>query len=259
MITITITETEEYKKAKAKVKANPKKKGATPMDYKKEIGQPIIFDIILDISGSMKDFYDELVFCIMNILIPALEKAGERYRGPVRIGCLLFSGKLVPAWYGYKTLEEIRKNPLTRKMLDQDGLQGRTALYGAMKAGVLWTAATMDYMRETGRGEMPKGKLIVLTDGANNEDPLEESAVMRTVDGVGKANANAFFDKGMNNKVIGFFNTNDGLSETEFKEVCKNTGFEGLGFYEIAKGKSLAEKQASFRHYFKIFSSQASR
>jgi len=245
-------EFEDYKKVKEKMKAKPGK-AATKMNYKEEAGQPIIFDVILDISGSMKDFYNELVDCFNDIMIPSLKEASHRYKGSLRIGCLLFSTNLVPAWQGFKTLKELGSTPLKRSMLNQSGLQGRTALYGSMRAGVLWTAAAMEHMHENGRGEFPKGKIIVLTDGANNEPPEDEMAVKSALDNLSKVNRQNL------QSVIGFFDTDGGLTESAFKTMVSKTGFAGLGFYGIADGKSIEEKRSSFRHHFKIFSSQAAK
>jgi hypothetical protein len=241
-----------FEDAKKKVRVNPNK-GATQMNRKKEIGQPIIFDTLFDFSGSMSEFYGELIDCFNDIMIPSLKEASQRCKQSMRLGCLLFSDKMVPAWEGFKTLEELGPNPLKKNVLNKPGLQGWTALYGAMRAGVLWTAAAMEHMRENGRGEVPKGKVIVLSDGANNRDPKNESAVTDALSSIGKLNLRNL------QSTIGFFNTEDGLSRSQFDAMVAKTGFTGLGFYEIAKGGSLEDKRKSFRHHFKIFSSQAAR
>jgi hypothetical protein len=242
-----------YEDAKAQMKAKPRK-AATPPIRGKESGQPIIFDFILDITGSMVKFYDELVDCFNDIMIPSLKEAGRRYKGPMRIGCLLFSEKMVPAWQGFRTLGELESKPLKRSMLNQPGLQSWTALYGAMRAGVLWTAAAMDHMQENSKGgEVSKGKIIVLTDGANNKPPMEETAVTDALGDIGRINRRNL------QSMVGFFKTDDGLTRPQFEAMAEKTGFQGLGFYEIARGGSLEEQRSSFRHYFKIFSSQATR
>lgn len=248
---MVILDVEEYEEAQKAVDANPKKLGATPMDRRHETGQPIIFDIILDISGSMGLLLDELVKCFNEIMLPSLQEASKRFKGPMRVGCMLFSEKMVPAWRGYKSLGELDKNPLKREMLDQPGLNGLTALYGAMRAGVLWTAASMEQMYKTGRGEVPKGKIIVLSDGANNIAPNEPSAVTNALVSIGEKNRKNI------QRMIGFFNTSDGLTEPQFNALAKTTDFYGLGFYKIAKGENVDEMRASFRHKFKIFSSRA--
>ncbi|GEM_PF-772956 len=256
---------ENYDQVKAGMTANPEM-AATPMDRRSESGQPIFFDVILDISGSMSEFYDELVSCFNEIMIPSLAGAAHRYKGPMRLGCLLFSKELVPAWRGFKSLKELGKKPLKRATLNQPGLQSTTALYGAMTAGILWTAAAMDHMRENGRGESPKSKIIVLTDGANNEPPKEEVAVVKALDSIGTKNRQALMGFGMddegkpkNGKVIGFFDTGSkagGLTKSQFNTMVAATMFHGNGFYEIATGGTPEERQATFRHHFQIFSSQ---
>lgn len=242
----------EFKEVVEKMKKKPEK-AATPIKRDFEVGIPIIFDVILDVTGSMEDFYSELVDCFNDIMIPSLKEAGQRYKGALRVGCLLFSEKMVPAWDGFRTLDQLGSKPLKMSMLNKPGLKSWTALYGAMRSGVLWTAAAMEHMRDTGRGEVPKGKIIVLTDGANNKPPMEEMAVKSALDDLGKITARNL------QPVIGFFNTDLGLTESQFEEMVKKTGFTGCGFFNIAKGASIEERRSSFRHHFKIFSSQATK
>jgi hypothetical protein len=243
----------DYEDVRAKVKSSPKN-GATAPIGGYEVGKPIIFDIILDITGSMEDYYDELVDCFNKIMIPALKGASERYKGPLRIGCMLFSEQMVPAWEGFKTLDELGAAPLKRKMLDQPGLQSWTALYGAMRAGVLWTAAAMEHMREVSEGEVvPQGKIIVLTDGANNKPPMSESAVSSAFESLGR------IERRNLQALIGFFKTDQGLTKKQFDDMAKKTGFTGLGFYEITKGGKIEDRRKSFRHQFGIFSSASTK
>lgn len=234
-----------YIDAKAIIAGDPEM-GASKIDYRSEIGQPILITVILDISRSMREFHDEIIDCCNNIMIPSLKKLDDRYKNPLRLKCLLFSEKIALTWKGYKSLKEIGPKPFKRIMLEQDGLQGRTALYGAMKTGVIWTAAAMEHMRKNGRGEIPKGKIIVLTDGANNEAPDEESAVLQASDGITRKNSIK--------PMIGFLNTNYGLTENEFLKMATATGFTSLGFSEIPRNRSLQEKRELFRRHFqKIF------
>ncbi|EKE15774.1 MAG: hypothetical protein ACD_11C00106G0014 [uncultured bacterium] len=243
---------ETFEDVRKKMQAKPAL-APTKIDHRKETGKPIIFNVILDISGSMDDYYKELINGFNSVMIPSLKQASERARGPMRLGCLLFSEKLVPAWRGFKTLEELGTEPLSLNMFDQPGLKGRTALYGAMRSGIIWTASAMEHLRQNSRGSIPQGKIIILTDGANNENPLDEASVSTAFNGIEKIDAKNL------QPVIGFFNTSDGLTKEQFEIMVKKTGFTGLGFYDIARGKNMKEKQASFRHQFGIFSSQACR
>lgn len=248
-MTIKIT-IEDVKEIAQEKKRNPKMREmkATKMNGDSEIGAPIIFDVILDCSGSMDDLHDELVDCFNTIMIPALAGVCQRNKSSLRLGCMLFSGQLIPAWYGYKSLKELGPKPLKREMLNQPGLGGGTALYGAMRAGLLWTADAMKEMKDEGDGEIPTGKIIILTDGANTLDPSDPSIVTKTIGQLGRARIQ---------KVIGFFNTSQGLKKHEFDTMVKNTGFEGIGFYDISGEGNLAKKRASFRHHFELFSREA--
>jgi len=247
---------ETFDEAKRSIIINPQK-GATKMNHKKETGAPIFFDIILDASGSMEKYFDILVQCVNSILIPALVNVSERQKNALRLGCLLFSKELIPAWIGFKTLEELGSRPLRREMFNKPGLGGSTTLYGAMKSAIIWTAASIEHMRETGRGEVPKGKIIVLTDGANNNPPENGTSVNDSFNGLDEKAKRAFSNKGKNQKVIGYFNTDNGLNKEQFETMAKVTGFEAKGFYDIAKGKTLEEKQKAFRHHFEMFSRAA--
>jgi hypothetical protein len=218
-----------------------RKMPVTPISYRSEIGQPIIFDFILDISEPMRDFCTELIDGFNDIMITALKNASNRHKGGIRIGCLLFSDKIIPAWQGFKTLEELGPRPLKRAMFDQDGLHGKTALHSAMKSGILWTAAAMRHIHEKGRGEVSKGRIIVLTDGVNNMPPMDESAVANTFDSIGKIER-----RNLQAKIM-LFNTAVGLTSDQFDKMCELTGFTSAGFIEIPKNAGPAERRASFR------------
>lgn len=228
----------------------------TPPDPDTEIGVPIVFDFIFDASGSMSEHYGELANCFNQIMIPSLHAASRRYNNPFRVGCLLFSDKLVPAWKGFKSLGELGEAPLNAEMFRQSGLGGQTALFRAMESGVVYTAAAI---RQFSSGAW--GKVIVLTDGANNLEPADP---MKVKD---------FLTQNRDNKKtfqtsIAYFKTGLGLSREQFDEMAKATAFEGLGFYEIAKEDSEASKgdtkdtvieqqRRNFRHHFRVFSSRS--
>lgn len=217
------------------------KMAAAPMDYRSEIGQPLILNIILDISLSMENFYDELIEDFNDVIILTLKEISQHYRRPLRIGCLLFSEKLVPAWKGFKNIRGFGSIRLNKSKLDRKGLQGTTALYQAMISGVLWTVAAMERMHETGQGEFPKGNVLIVTDGSNNEIPREERAVRNALDSIGKLNS-----RNLKTSII-FLNTDDGLTKEQFGEMCQKTGFNPVGFLEIKLGSNREERKISFR------------
>ncbi len=227
--------------------AGNSKMAATPMDYRSEISKPMIFYFIFDISGSMTEFYDELVDCFNCLMLPVLKEASQRYKGAIRIGCLLFSKRLVPAWYGYKTLTEIGPEPLKRSMLIKKGLGGRTALYNAMRVGIFWTTAAMEYMRNNGRGEFPKGKVIVFTDGANTDFPKREKTVKKALDSIGNLNL-----RNLQPSVV-FLNTNNGLEKGQVERMCEQTGFTLARIIKIDSDGNPGERKRSFRHQIRSF------
>jgi len=202
----------------------------------------------------MGKLLEELVICFNEIMLMALKGASKRYKNPLRIGCLLFSDKLIPAWNGFRSLSDLGTNPLNIHMLKQPGLGGKTTLYGAMRSSILWTAAAREIMRENGlkkgRNENPKGKIIILTDGANNNPPHDPAAVKKILTEIESEHAENI------QPMIGFFKTTEGLTERQFEEMVRATGFEGMGFYEIASGLTIHEQRREFRHKFEIFSSR---
>jgi hypothetical protein len=219
----------------------------SPMDYRSETGQPIVIEVILDLSQSTEEFHAELVDSFNTIIMPSIREASRRYRGAIRLHCLIFSRGIIPAWYGFRTLEELDPNPLKQSLLGRKSLRGKTALYKAMRTGIVWTAAAMEHMRENGRGEVPKGKIIVLTDGANNAYPKKEASVVKTLDSISKLNQRNL------QLMIGFLNTNEGLTAEAFETVAEETGFKNFGFIELTKGVSLEERRTSFRHQMRYF------
>jgi hypothetical protein len=204
--------------------ARNSKMTATPTEYKSEMGQPVIFNFILDFSVSTRDFHAELIDGFNGAIIPSLEDVSRRYKGPLRVGCLLFSKRLIPAWWGFKSLKELGPNPLKKSMIFQKELRDLSALYRAMRSGTLWAAAAMSYMRENGRGEVPRGKVIVFTDGVNNLYPKRETTIAKTLD-----NLENLVKKNLSKNVV-FLNTDKGLTAGQFEKMCELTGFLPNGF-----------------------------
>jgi hypothetical protein len=223
--------------------AGNSKMAATPMNYRSEIGQPIIINVILNISASTEKFHNELMDCFNHIILPSFREISQRYRGAIRIGCLLFSSRLIPAWYGYKTLDEIGSQPLKRDLFERKGLQSGTALYRAMQTGIFWTAAAMERMRDTGEGEVPKGKIIVISDGANDKPPKRELTVKKALDSIESLNYRNI------QLAIVFLNTVNGLDNKEqFENICQQTGFAQTGSIEISSDVNRDQRILSFHN-----------
>jgi hypothetical protein len=161
--------------------------------------------------------------------------------------CLLFSRGIIPAWYGFKTLDELGQNPLKQSLLGRKSLGGQTALYGAMRTGIIWTVAAMEHMHNAGRGESPKGKIILLTDGANNAYPKKEASVAKVLNSISKINQRNL------QLLIGFFNTDNGQTAEALEIMVEEAGFKNFELFEFAKDANLEERSISFRRQMRNF------
>ena len=227
--------------------ANHPRMTVSPMDYRSETGQPTVCEIILDISQSTEEFHAELRDGFNAIIMPSIREVSQRYKGAIRLHCLLFSRGIIPAWYGFKTLDELDQDPLKQSLFGRRSLGGQTALYGAMRTGIIWTVAAMEHMRNAGRGESPKGKIILLTGGANNAYPKKEASVAKTFNSIGKINQRNL------QLMIGFFNTDNGQTAEALEIMAEATGFKNFELFEFAKDASLEERSISFRRQMRNF------
>ncbi|GEM_PF-5575006 len=220
------------------------KKRVAPIDYRTEPGQPMVFDLILDVSSSVRDHY-ELMTLFNEQIIPPLYSAIERYHSATRLGCVLFSHRLVPAWKGFKKPQELGPAPLNHTMFNRPArLQDSTALYRAMQQGILWTTAAVKALDETSQGNMPYGRIIVLTDGVNNASPHRYKAIPILM-----KNANDPYDflKGS----LFCLKTENGLSENQFQALGDVTSFKPIDFdtlvtQEASRGRMINLFRSAF-------------
>ena len=190
--------------------------GAKKMDYDSEIRQPNILQIILDVSGSTEKLHIKLIEYFNKSLIPVLRKRELHDKECIRLGCLLLSDKLIPAWRGYKSLKELDLHPLKSETIDQSGLGCGTALYGAMRTSIFLTAAVISRMLDEGDGEVPTGTILILTDGMNTRPPESASVVKNALKEIGRIRLRTRM-----------FCLNS--EDVRFQEVTKATGFQSMG------------------------------
>jgi len=221
----------------------------TPLNEKEKRREMVIFDLIMDISGSMSKYYEDLVWCFNSILLPGLQGASKT-RFSVRLGCQLFSDDIVSPWKGFLSLDEILTNPLKIADLKRTGLGGQTALFRAAVNGIQLTKAVSPILRP--KAVPPLCKVFILTDGANNLPPHSPSEVANAIKSFGKPT--------LFQVAIAYFKTNDGLSEDAFKKMANEAGigknrcyFADLTNQKMANNLDLQKKE--FRRYFEIFSS----
>lgn len=221
--------------------------GGTPLNRKEENMQLIVVDALFDFSGSMKDYYAELVACFNEILLPGLLGASRKQVAAARLGTLFFSDKIVRPWEGFRSLDEIATRPLSRSDYSVAGLGGMTALYRTLIESL---QRTDNFSKAVRKGNArPTRKIMALTDGANNLSPQNPSEVSEAIKRFKPGKADVIS--------LAYFKTSDGLSEREFKDMARATGVTHTYFADLTAGGNIETRRKNFRHHFGIFSSQS--
>lgn len=227
----------------------------TPLNSKEKSARELIFmDIIFDVSGSMCDYYTELVSCFKEILLPGLKEASRVNVAAMRLGCVLFSSSIALPWDGFKSLDEVQANPLSMHHLQQDGLRNQTALYKAIIKGVRGTTMNARIAMEKNCISMPLRKIMILTDGANNLAPFDTESVLQEIQG-----AEFSLDEKQDQVSLAYFKTRQGLSENEFQQIARRIGINDFYTADLTGTGSkndLETRKSLFREHFEIFSSR---
>lgn len=234
----------------AEVKA---KYGDTPFTVSElqSVYQRLLILFIFDVSGSMSNYYKDLVWSFSNVILPALKGAKKETKGIMRIGCLLFAEKIVRPWKGFITLEEATKRPLLMKDITESGfnpdLNHRvTALYDAMIEGASLMCETSCRLNK-GAATRTKALMLTLTDGKNNKGSTDPAAVKTII--------SAHNDFASN---LAYFNTaKDGLSPKEIGVLSRQLGCQKDPFYgDRLIGGTDKERQRMFRAHMETWSKQ---
>lgn len=220
---------------------------------KEELNQRVIMGIGMDVSPSMDEQYATLTNCFNEIMIPSFETAAKKYRRTLRIGSVAFSSKVVPVWDGFKTIRGAQKCLFSNGIINQ-ALQpnGGTALYRAMIELLKQSANAATQVNRSGDPTVPaKITLCILTDGVNNQNPLDSDAVKQITDNIQ--------DKQQIQLSLAYFKTKLGMSVEEFNAMAKATGFDHKTYYfDVTAGKTIEERQKNFRRFFGILSDSVS-
>ncbi|MDP2586921.1 MAG: hypothetical protein Q8P32_04085 [Candidatus Komeilibacteria bacterium] len=219
--------------------------------------KPTVFNFVMDVSGSMSEYYRTLVDSFNTIMVPGLKGVKQNQLNTVLVGGILFSDKLIPLWPGFKPVKGLDDAPLNINRINADGLRAQTALYLAMVSALSWTRLEMDKLAKDNLGVQPRGKICVLTDGANNREPLDAAVVRQAL------NQHLQRDKQGNPKIqctLAFLKTGQGLTEQSAQRVAEATGFEFSGFYDLTTEKIVNGKkqtpQQMFCHFFDLWSKE---
>lgn len=227
-----------------------------PLD-EHETNQRIIMNIGIDVSGSTQELWGEMTECFNGIMMPSFEQVVQKYNRVLRVGAVVFSEKIVPIWDGFQDIKTItgsnsgKGHNLTTGIIKQAD-NGKTALYRTMIQCLKYSATAARYLDNSQPpGNPAKIKICILTDGANNMDPLKSAAVKEITD--------LITDRRQVQLVLAYFNTNDGLTNDQFQAMAKATGFNDAPYYfDQVKGNK-EERARHFRRFFKIISDTLSQ
>lgn len=208
---------------------------------------------VIDASPSMSGVAKLLLDGFNNIFVPSIKEAREDDVAALRIGGIVFSSDIQQIWLnnsnGFHTLDDLP--PLTTADYDPNRGSG-TALHRAIPAGYdLGLKMAAEYQKTT--GIQPEIDIVVLSDGANNEQPRDGSGVKIMIDGAKKALTRfSFF----------YFETSHGASQSTLRTVNPVFIAEDLGFnsaedvqvFAQKPGESEKERRSRFRRMMQVMS-----
>ena len=178
--------------------------------------------------------------------VPAIREAREDDISALRIGGISFSSDLTPIWERggefFHKLEDLP--PLTKAEYNPSGGWG-TALHAAiLDAYARALAHAQQIKRDT--GIMPEIDIVVLSDGANNDSPLDPAEVRKVVTGSKKELVRFVFF---------YFQTDWGLRDPKGYAV-NDLGFDGenVMIFETNLNESLADRRKRFRRMLRVMS-----
>jgi hypothetical protein len=220
----------------------------TPIDNKEPLGEPILVNYLLDVSGSMALIKQELIDSFNTDCLGTLYNANEKDKKVIRVEASVFAAEFLPLWYGYKALSELSESPtnITQTSGRNLGLGNRTALYASILKGYgRLVSAAKSFAQGSAKNRMIQGKLIVLTDGANNLAPYEADEVKKVI--------NWREPEVKVEKTLVYFATSDGLDRATFKAMAIGCGFDHAFFFD-EHGRDHTSQQRALRHLMNIFS-----
>ncbi|HBP01043.1 MAG: hypothetical protein UY41_C0019G0007 [Candidatus Moranbacteria bacterium GW2011_GWE1_49_15] len=221
-----------------------------PINHNERRKQLIIIDLIFDISLSMSLFFSDLIHGFNQLILPGLKKVHEKDAAAIRLGCILFSDEVVKPWYGFLPLDQIEKRSLRITDFEAPGLKGQTALYRAIIEALRGTSAVSDKLRNN--NSLPIRKLMIITDGANNEAPFDVSEVRKAV---------IDFNLGEEDTLaMAYFDTNQGLSLDKFNAMAKAIGVTHKGYFDLTKDgnkQNIEDRRKAFRRALNLFSKES--
>lgn len=191
----------------------------------------------LDSSGSMQNVESALIDSFNEIIIPALLGGALNVVGSIRIGGLKFATRVHPLWGGgFHPITELPV--LTTKDYKADG-------YTALNRGVLdavTAAAAYALQIRDKTGTNPETVFACLSDGANNQSPMDPDEVHQVLSKLSPELFTTVF--------MGF----ETYEQVDFRSIARSMGFRDITEVKAQPGESKDEQQRRFRHMMRVFS-----
>jgi hypothetical protein len=201
---------------------------------------------VLDRSPSMEDVGRILLNEFNEEYVAAITEAREDDIATLRIGGISFSSDITPIWeqngeYFHK-LEDLP--PLTKKEYDPSKGWG-TALHAAILDGYARALGQAQQVKRD-TGIMPEIDIVILSDNANNESPLDSTEVYKVVTGS---------NRGLVRFSMFYFETDLGLDDPKAYAV-NDLGFDGenVQIFEKKSNETPEERKSRFRRMMRVMS-----
>lgn len=201
---------------------------------------------VLDRSPSMEPVAQMLLADFNNELIAGIIEAREDDTSVLRIGGTSFSSDITPIWVqggiAYHALDKLPK--LTVAEYDVANGCG-TALHAAILDAVTRATKYAADLQSSGQGA-PDIDIVILSDGANNENPRLPDSVKQVVVGANKQRIRFIYF---------YFETGDGLADPK-GYAQKELGIDGenIQVFSMKSGESQSDRRKRFRRMVRVMS-----
>lgn len=201
--------------------------------------------LLLDGSYSMVTAKKLMIDGFNDEYVPAVKEAQADDIAALRIGGMVFSAKANAIWQrGGQALHALDDLPLLTSAEYDPDRGNSTALHQTIIDG---TAAAIRYAADerARTGIQPEVDVIVLTDGANNESPLDPAVVRKIIKG-SRAD--------LVRHTFLFFQTSLGADNPE--EMALEMGFDGenIMVFDKKPGETEKEYRSRFRRLMRVMS-----
>jgi hypothetical protein len=195
---------------------------------------------VFDGSGSMDVVENEFRECVNEVLIPGILEGAASQVGAIRYNGVVFRERVYPLWPGNLGWKRLKDEKLELTPTEY-WASGSTSLNQAVLDAVTATGAyALQLMQKT--GSYPKCTIAVLSDGANNQPPMDASQVRVVVDGLSVELFDLMF--------LGF----ETAERVDFRQVARDLGFREIQESKLQPGEDRAALRRRLRHAMQIFS-----